>query len=376
MKFGIFFELTVPPPFSRQQEHTVFHNAIEQARIADEVGFDYAWAVEHHFLRGYSHCAAPEVILTAMAMATKNIRLGHGAVVCIPELNPLIRVAERVATMDILSNGRMEVGTARSATWTELGGFSVDPDTTKKTWDEYVHVLPKMWTQDTFSYNGASFSMPERAILPKPYQDPHPPMWVAVSTPGTDIDAAERGLGCLGVAGAGFDAQERAVKEYRRRIAYCNPVGGVVTNAVSTLNWLYCDEDTDRAASLALPMVQDFRLINSQLLWTREAYPTQAYAYRERANPNLNPPSVQRAAPGAKKNLPEGLAIGDPEHIIRTIKNWEATGIDTINFILNSSEMIPQEQVLRSIRLFAQEVMPKFKDPAGAPARETVTVVS
>ena len=106
----------------------MFHHALEQARLADELGFDWVWAVEHHFLEEYSHCSAPEVVLAAVAAQTERIRVGHGAVVCVPEMNHPIRVAERCATLDIVSEGRLEVGTARSSTWTELGGFAVDPD--------------------------------------------------------------------------------------------------------------------------------------------------------------------------------------------------------------------------------------------------------
>ncbi|MGH7859229.1 MAG: LLM class flavin-dependent oxidoreductase, partial [Candidatus Binatia bacterium] len=146
VQFGVFFELSVPRPFADGAERTVYENALEQARVADELGFDHVWAVEHHFLEEYSHCSAPEVFLAAAAAQTKRIRLGHGAVVCVPEMNHPIRVAERAAALDILSGGRLEFGTARSSTWTELGGFQVNPDHTKKTWDEYVRVLPKMWT--------------------------------------------------------------------------------------------------------------------------------------------------------------------------------------------------------------------------------------
>ena len=116
----------------------MYANALEQAVLADELGFDSVWAVEHHFLEEYSHCSAPEVFLTAVAAQTQRIRVGHGAVVCVPEMNHPVRVAERAAALDIISGGRLEVGTARSSTWTELGGFGADPDDTKKTWDEYV----------------------------------------------------------------------------------------------------------------------------------------------------------------------------------------------------------------------------------------------
>src|SRR5256885_7546373 len=136
MRFGIFFEMSTPRPFSRAIERQVYDNALEQARLADELGFDYLWAVEHHFLEEYSHCSAPEVFLTACAMATRNIRVGHGAVVCVPQMNHPVRVAERAAVLDIISGGRLDVGTARSSTWTELGGVQADPDDTQKTWED------------------------------------------------------------------------------------------------------------------------------------------------------------------------------------------------------------------------------------------------
>jgi alkanesulfonate monooxygenase SsuD/methylene tetrahydromethanopterin reductase-like flavin-dependent oxidoreductase (luciferase family) len=185
VEFGIFMELSVPRPWTAESERQVYANALEQVRLADELGFDYVWAVEHHFLEEYSHCSAPDLFLTACAMQTSRIRVGHGVVACVPQYQSPIRVAERAAVLDILSGGRLEFGTGRSATWTELGGFRANPDETKKTWDEFVRVIPKMWTQERFSWEGRVFSMPERAILPKPIQKPHPPMWVAVTSPGT-----------------------------------------------------------------------------------------------------------------------------------------------------------------------------------------------
>src|SRR5437660_6037267 len=160
MKFGLFYEISVPRPWTPEKERTVYNNCLEQVKLADELGFDHVWAVEHHFLEEYSHCSAPEVFLTAVAAQTQRIRVGHGAVVCVPEMNHPIRVAERAAALDIVSGGRLEFGTARSSTWTELGGFLADPDHTKKSWDEYVRVLPRMWSDDTLSYDGLSFSMP------------------------------------------------------------------------------------------------------------------------------------------------------------------------------------------------------------------------
>ena len=359
MKFGIFFELSVPRPFSPQAEKQVYENALQQIRLADSLGFSTAWAVEHHFLEEYSHCSAPEIFLTAAAMQTERIRLGHGAVVCVPEMNHPIRVAERAAFLDVLSGGRLEFGTARSSTWTELGGFEADPDTTKKDWDEYVRVLPGMWTQERFSWQGSAFSMPERAVLPKPIQDPHPPMWVTVTSPGTELDAAERGLGCLGVASVSYAEQERRTQEYHRRIRSCDPVGLVVNDRVSTMNFLYCHDDSGEAVETGMHMLGTFSILNSHLLFTREAYPTNAY----QSLGNLAPRSTsKREGAGDEVRAPEGICIGSPDQIVEAVRRWEAIGVDEINFLLNAVEVLPQEKVLASLRLFAEEVMPAFAD--------------
>ncbi len=358
VKFGLFFELSVPLPLTRQAEQQAYANALEQAVLADALGFDWVWAVEHHFLEGYSHCSSPEVFLTAVASRTERIRVGHGAVVCVPEMNHPVRVAERAAALDIVSGGRLELGTARSSTWTELGGFGTDPDLTKKTWDEYVRIIPKMWMQDRFSFEGISCHVPERNVLPKPLQDPHPPMWVTVTTPGTELDAADRGLGCLGVAAVTFAEQQRRTAEYRRRIEMCEPVGAVVTSAVTTQNFLYCHEDIDVAADRGGRMAAAFNFLNSHLLWTREAYPTSAY---QSLGNQATRAMKETGAPGDRRPLPEGIAIGDPARIVDVIREWESVGIDGINFIVNTAEVIDQADVLASLRLFATEVMAKFR---------------
>ena len=119
MTFGLFYEISIPRPWTPEREREVYNNCLEQVKLADQLGFSNVWAVEHHFLEEYSHCSAPELFLTACAMLTRNIRVGHGIVVCVPEFNHPIKIAEKTATLDILSGGRLEVGTGRSATWRE-----------------------------------------------------------------------------------------------------------------------------------------------------------------------------------------------------------------------------------------------------------------
>jgi len=373
LKFGIFFELSVPRPFTKAGEYRVYTDALEQCRVADEVGFDHVWAVEHHFLEEYSHCSAPEVFLTAVAAQTRRIRVGHGAVVCVPEMNNPIRVAERAAALDLVSGGRLELGTARSSTWTELGGFGADPDQTKATWDEFIRVIPRFWTEEAVEWRGGCLSMPERNVLPKPLQVPHPPLWVTVTSPGTELDAAERGLGCLGVSAVSYAEQERRTAEYHRRIQSCEPVSSVVNDQVHTQNYLFCHEDAAVAARVGLAMVARFNTLNAHLYWTREAYPTWAY----HALGNIGQALRQASGddPSAAKGLPEGVGIGDPDHLVRVIERWDSMGVAGINFVLDTAGAIPHEMVLDSLRLFAREVMPRFRTreqlaaPVEAPTR-------
>ncbi|HUN49947.1 MAG TPA: LLM class flavin-dependent oxidoreductase [Candidatus Sulfotelmatobacter sp.] len=366
MKFGLFYELSVPRPWTGEAERTVYNNALEQVRLADELGFEQVWAVEHHFLEEYSHCSAPELFLTACAMVTKQIRVGHGIVVCVPEINHPIKIAERTAVLDILSGGRLEVGTGRSATWTELGGFRANPDDTKKSWDEFVRCLPKMWTQESFAYEGEFWSMPERTILPKVYQKPHPPMWVAVTSPGTELDAADRGLGSLGLSFASFAEQEKKIATYRRRIQQCEPVGAFVNEQVATTNFLYCHEDDKIGLTTGRRLGDTFNYLATQLISTREVFASRSYQ-----SLGLLPQLRRQATgPDAAGEMAEGLALGGPERIIRAIKKWEEIGVDQINFILNAMEIIPQADALASLRLFAKEVMPAFKRSSKPTRRE------
>ncbi len=358
MKFGIFFEISVPRPWDADAEKTVYDRCIEQTVVADQAGFDYVWAVEHHFLEEYSHCSAPEVFLTACAVKTERIRIGQGIAVGGPEINHQVRVAERAAVMDIISGGRYDFGTGRSATWTELGGFRADPDTTKATWDEFVSTIPKMWTQERFSHDGVAYSMPSRAVLPKPYQKPHPPMWVAVTSPGTELDAADRGMGALGLTFVDFSVQEKRTREYRRRIQNCEPVGSRVTDQVAAVNFLFCHEDDAKGIQTGRRLAGTFGYMAAQLVSARENYPGRGYQ-----SFGLLPQLRRRpsADPGVAADLPPNLCIGDPERCLRMLKGWESTGVDGVNFLLNAGETVPQDEVLASLRLFGKEVMPHFQ---------------
>ncbi|MFN0094948.1 MAG: LLM class flavin-dependent oxidoreductase [Dehalococcoidia bacterium] len=354
MKFGIFFEHSVLKPWDDRSEYRVLKQGVEQVEVADEVGFDQCWEVEHHFLEEYSHSPAPEVFLSYCAARTKRIRFGHGIALMLPPINHPARVAERAATLDILSDGRLEFGTGRSATWTELGGFGCEPDHTKEMWDECTRALVKMWTSSNVGWNGKHFSMPPRNVIPKPIQKPHPPLWVAVQSPETAVQAGERGMGMLGVTlGAPLD-YEQIVKDYRRAIRTCEPVGEFVNEQVNGVAFMYCDEDDAQAKAVGGMSVVQFGTRAAHLVGVGGIYPSPAYHAHSSAAPLRNRPG------DVVGPVREGTPIGDPEFCIKQLKWWEEVGVDRMCFLLNTGETIPQEKVLGSLRLFSEQVMPAF----------------
>src|SRR5215204_5458449 len=158
MKFGIFYEHQLPRPWEEGSELKLFQDALTQVELADRLCIDHAWEVEHHFLEEYSHSSAPEVFLAAASQRTKNIRLGHGIVLMPPGYNPPQHVAERIATLDLVSNGRVEWGTGESASRAELEGFSVDPAERREMWRETTEQVAKMLAMDPYpGYEGKYF---------------------------------------------------------------------------------------------------------------------------------------------------------------------------------------------------------------------------
>src|SRR5437762_4673866 len=179
MKFGLFYELQLPKPYDSDDwdpdaEHRVVKEALDQIELADKLGYDYVFEVEHHNLEEYAHSSAPEIVLAAASQRTKNIRLGHGITLMAPNYNHPARVAERIATLDLVSRGRVEWGTGESASLTELGGFNVPVDQKRPMWLEAVEQCANMMVMDPYpGFSGNYFSMPCRNLVPKPVQVPH-----------------------------------------------------------------------------------------------------------------------------------------------------------------------------------------------------------
>lgn len=203
MKFGLMYEIPVPRPWHERSAYEAFQNTIEQIVLADQLGFHSVWTVEHHFLDEYSFSSAPGVFYGALAAKTKNIRIGHGVRLLPFPYNHPVRAAEAAATVDILSNGRLEFGTGRSGTRVELEGFGIDPNDTRPMWEEALEVVVGSWTEETFSYEGKYFTLPPRGVVPKPLQQPHPPLWGGVvQLRQPRADRAE-GVGVAVVLGGG-----------------------------------------------------------------------------------------------------------------------------------------------------------------------------
>ncbi len=243
MKFGIIYELQMQKPWDENEEFNTYHEALDQIELADKVGFDYVWEVEHHFLVEYSHSSAPEVFLGAVSQRTKNIRIGHGVALLPGPFNHPIRVAERTAALDIVSKGRVELGTGRSITEQELGGFSIDPADSRPMWEEAIQMIPKMWTQDTFSWEGDYFSVPPRNVIPRPVQKPHPPMWMACTQPESFRLAGSKGLGALSFGFIAPGVLEASLSVYRSRDRRCGAGGRLRQQPVRGDDFRLCSAD-------------------------------------------------------------------------------------------------------------------------------------
>ena len=212
MKFGIFYEHQLPRPWGPNSEYQLLQDSLTQIELADRLGYDYAWEVEHHFLEEYSHSSAPEVFLGAASQRTKRIRLGHGVVQL--TTNQPHRVAERISTLDLLSGGRVDLGMGEAAGPAELHPFNIRVRDKRERWEEAVKAIVPMFTKESWEFHGQYYDFPARNVIPKPYQKPHPPLWVACSNIQTIGKAGEWGMGALGFTFVTPEAARAWVHKY------------------------------------------------------------------------------------------------------------------------------------------------------------------
>ena len=231
MIVDLFNELQMPQPWAPDHERDVFANALAQVRLADELGYGCWWSVEHHCTPEFSYSGAPELMNAAIAQHTQRIRVGHAGVLTPFKINHPLRVAERAAVLDHLSQGRVELGLARSG-GAEWATFGIDPDATLAELEETARLCVAAWTEPEFSWESDRLSIPTRTVVPKPVQRPHPALWQTVSSPSSFRMAGELGMGILCTTLLSpVSVLESMVVEYEAGLAACaNPVGKFVND--------------------------------------------------------------------------------------------------------------------------------------------------
>ena len=349
MKFGLFYEHQIPRPWQDGAEHKLFQDALAQVELADTLGFDYIWEVEHHFLEEYSHSSAPEVFLAACSQRTTQIRLGHGIVLMPPAYNHPARVAERIATLDLVSNGRVEWGTGESASHIELGGFNVDPKCKREMWAECTRETAKMMSQSPYAgYEGKYFSMPTRNVLPKPLQAPHPPPWVACSSRDSLRHAARYGLGALTFAFVDANEAKFWVEEYYEIFEKeCEPLTQRVNPNIAMVSGFSCHNDEDTAIARGLDGLRFFRFALAHYYHNGSQIPGETDIWQ------LYKQTTQDPAEGR-------AGIGTPDQVREHLEIMEEAGVDQIVFIQQAGANL-HEDICESLELFAERVLPDFK---------------
>ncbi len=363
MKFGVFYEHQLPRPWQAHSEYELMQNSLAQVELADQLGYDYAWQVEHHFLEEYSHASAPEVFLAAASQRTRNIRLGHGIIQL--TTNQPHRVAERVATLDLISGGRVELGMGEGAGPAELHPFNVRVRDKRERWEEAVRAIIPMFTRTDWEFHGQYYDFPARNVIPKPLQKPHPPLWVACSNIQTIAEAGAWGMGALGFSFLSPDAATAWVHRYYHMLLdQPNRLTDYPINPnVAIVNGFMCaptdEEALERAAG-----------------WTFFIFALSHYGRHGIAAPGTGNLwedfQTWRQTDQARAALRNGL-IGSPATIRKRLRQFQAAHVDQV-ILLNQAGKTSHADICDSLRLFAEQVMPEFHadEPAHAAWKQAV----
>jgi alkanesulfonate monooxygenase SsuD/methylene tetrahydromethanopterin reductase-like flavin-dependent oxidoreductase (luciferase family) len=352
MQFGIFYEHQLPRPWGEDDEHRLLREALEQVELADRLGIDYAWEVEHHFLEEYSHSSAPEVFLAACSQRTRRIRLGHGIVLMPPNYNHPARVAERIATLDLISDGRVDWGTGESSSRIELEGFNIDYMQKRDMWAEAVREAAKMMVAEPYpGYTGRYFSMPPRNVVPKPLQKPHPPLWLACSNRDTIRLAARLGMGALTFAFVDPSEAKYWVDEYYNTFKQeCEPIGQAVNPNVAMVTGFMCHENSEVALARGM---EGFRFFGYALMhyYITGTHVPGRFNIWEDFKKNSSPDTWGGPTGG----------IGNPDEVRANLEKFEEMGVDQVIFIQQGGRN-RHEHICESLELFAERVLPDFKE--------------
>lgn len=353
MKASLFYENQFPRPWEDGAEAKLYSDALIQLELADKVGFDGVWAAEHHFLEEYSHSSAPELFLAAVAARTKRLRIGHGVILAPPGYNHPAKIAERVGTLDLISNGRLEWGVGESASLIEMHGFNIDPNLKAEMLMEGIEQAANMIAMQPYpGYEGKYFSMPCRNVVPKPVQKAHPPMWLACSRRESILRAARLGVGAL-VFGFVDATQAKAwVDEYYATIMsdQCVPIGHTVNANFATLNGMMVHQDHNEAVRRGIEGFQFFGYALSYYVVYGEHHPgvTNLWDKFQLVKDKMG------ALPGAD-------SIGTPDAVRKHILSFANAGVDQMIFIQQSGKT-KHEHICEAIELFAKEVLPALKE--------------
>jgi len=366
MRFGVFYEMQLPRPWAPDDERRLFHEALEQVELADRLGYDYAWEVEHHFLDEYSHSSSPEVFLAAAAARTKQIRLAHGIRQVIPNYNHPARTAECLGTLDLISNGRVDFGIGEGATRLELGGFGIKAKEKRAMALEAAEQIANMMVLEPYpGFEGKYFTMPCRNVLPKPVQKPHPPLWMACTNRDTIKVAASLGLGALA-----FSFLDPAEARTWSTIYYdiirseqCVPLGHSVNANLAMVSSFSIHRDRAEAIRRGHEGFEFFRYALNALV-AHDTVPGRTNLWGEYLQKRGNRTEEMVAAniDGTRSS-----GIGTPQDMRSHLEGFQEAGVDQVIFLQQAGRN-RHSQICESLELFASDVMPAFK--ADVEARE------
>ena len=384
MKFSIIYEAQMVDT-SRANEQAVFHQIVDQAKYAEEMGFDCIWCVEHTALTQYAHMSAPETVLAFIAGATSRIHVGHGVVCLPPAMNHPVKVAERIATLDILSKGRLHFGVGKGGTQQEAGTFGYNLEELQPMIDESMYLIPKIMVQDEIEHDGTFVKIPKRPIHPSPYQDPHPPMYMACTREHTLVAAGERGIGALvlGFSGPEEIAKKNAIyrEAFRTRKAE-DQVGFRPTEHLAALCAATVLEDREQARKIGL---RGQRFFAESIAYWYQGGPLPTIDEDLSADEQaaiLEKEKEQTIAYLSEEAIPVGDehlsnynvaqdAYGTPEDCIRYVQRLIDAGADEILFLFQMGG-IPHDVIMETIRNIGEKVIPHFRNQAAAKQAETV----
>ena len=353
MKFGLMTQIQIPRPWKPTSEREAYWNALEQGVVAEACGFEYYWITEQHFLAEIGHAPASDMFLAALSQRTTTMRMGLG-VVLLPLHHPFM-VAERVATLDVLSKGRVEFGTGRGTTPYIVEGLGFDPAKGRDVGKESLEAITQMYDQERFTgYKGEHFDLPARDVIPRPIQAPHPPLWVAATNLETYEHAGRQGFGVIGVTRNTVEETQAAVERYHRASAQATAADRIarVPNQTVAVFGIGCVDEDDRVGREVGCAAARWYYGDNDAVLNPLRFSTAGgvAAVRDRISKYTNDELVQN-----------GMAIcGNPDTVCRIVEKWQSAGVDQMIFFLQAGNTT-HEQVMKSIRLIGEHVIPRFQ---------------